>query len=955
MKSQIIHGLAALAVGVSLLAAPKGAAATNEVSGALTGEVHWTAADVHLLTGYTYVLSNAVLRIDAGTVVKGRNGTAPNFGVLYVCRGGKILAEGTARKPIIFTAEDDDVDDPEDLLITDRGLWGGVVILGNAPINKAVSAAGDAATPRYEVYEGLEDVQIDGQYVHRFGGPDGDDNSGVLRYVSIRHGGQRLSPDKEINGLSLGGVGRGTTIDYVEAASFADDGFEFFGGTVNTKHLVSVFNDDDAFDTDMGWSGMNQFWFALQANDRRDNGSEQNGEPNERNDGTGVPLATYEIYNATLVGGGAAGGGVANNHAMLLRRYVQAGWFNSIFTDFNGQPINGGGPQTGAAPRIMDNLWWGFASPVFTNDLFTVTANNNATQVDPLLRGLGREVPGSLDPRPSPGSPALESPRTPPADGFYTPATFRGAFDASDNWLRHWTSLAASGLIPEAVNEVVVTSESITGDVTWSSTNVYILTGYTYVLDGATLRIEPGTVIKGRNGTAPNFGTLFVCQGGRILAEGTPGNPIIFTAETDDVNDPEDLLITDRGLWGGVVVLGKARINKAVNAAGDAAEPKYEVFEGLEDRQIQGKYAHRFGGSDDDDNSGVLRYVSIRHGGQRLSPDKEINGLSLGGVGRGTVVENVEVLSYADDGFEFFGGSVNTKYLVSAFNDDDAFDTDMGWNGKNQFWFAIQSNDRRDNGSEQNGEPNERNDGTGLPVATYEIYNATLIGAGASAGGTANNHAMLLRRYVRAGWHDSIITDFNGQPLNGGEPQTGSAPRITDNIWWGFTSPVFTNELFTVAANRNTTDQDPLLVGISRVEDAGLDPRLQEASPAIGGSTVPPGDGFYTEASYKGAFLDRNWATDWTALSAYGILSGRGAYHPVEGPNGPPSGPATLTATLEANGLRLTWTGGKPPYTVQQKKAIDVAGWTDLGVVNETTFLVPVDSGAAFLRVVNPP
>ncbi|MGE3312049.1 MAG: hypothetical protein AB7O66_18955, partial [Limisphaerales bacterium] len=342
------------------------------------------------------------------------------------------------------------------------------------------------------------------------------------------------------------------------------------------------------------------------------------------------------------------------------------------------------------------------------------------------------------------------------------------------------------------------------------------------------------------------------------------------------------------------------------------------------------------------------------HGGQRLSPDKEINGLSLGGVGRGTVVENVEALSYADDGFEFFGGSVNTKYLVSAFNDDDAFDMDMGWNGKNQFWFAIQSNDRRDNGSEQNGEPNERNDGTGVPAATYEIHNATMIGAGAAAGGTANNHAMLLRRYSQAGWHNSIFTDFNGQPLNGGAPQTGSVPRITDNLWWGFTDPVFTNDLFTVAANNNSTNLDPLLVGISREADAGLDPRLQKGSPAIGVSTVPSGDPFYSAASYKGAFQDRNWATDWTALSAYGILSGQGGYHPVDGPAVPPSEPATLTATLEPTGLRLTWTRGKPPYTVQRKSALDAAAWTDLGVVNETTIVVPIDAGAGYFRVVSP-
>jgi hypothetical protein len=954
MKYPLTHGLVLAALLLGMSAQPRLTAATNEISGALTGEVHWTSDNVYLLTGYTYVLSNAVLRIDAGTVVKGRNGTAPNFGVLYVCQGAKILAEGTPQRPIVFTAENDDLLDTEDLLPTDRGLWGGVVILGQARINKAVNAAGDAASPKFEVYEGLEDLQLQGQNVHRYGGADDDDNSGVLRYVSIRHGGQRLSPDKEINGLSLGGVGRGTTIEYVEAVSFADDGFEFFGGSVNTRYLVSAFNDDDAFDMDMGWSGKNQFWFAIQSNDRRDNGSEQNGEPNERNDGTGVPVATYEIHNATMIGAGAGATGAANNHAMLLRRYAQAGWYNSVFTDFHGQPFNGGGPQTGSAPRIMDNLWWGFSSPVFTNDIFTVAANNNATNLDPQLRGIGREIAGSLDPRPLPGSPALSSPRTAPADGFYVPAAYHGAFEASDNWLRGWTSLAASGLVPGSVNEVVVSSESIAGDVTWFATNTYVLSGYTYVLSGATLRIEPGTVIKGRNGTAPNFGSLFVCQGGKLLAEGTPHNPIIFTAETDDLTDTEDLLITDRGLWGGVVLLGNARINKAVNAAGDAATPKFEVFEGLEDRQIQGQFVHRFGGADDNDSSGVLRYVSIRHGGQRLSPDKEINGLSLGGVGRGTAIENVEVLSFADDGFEFFGGSVNTKYLVSAFNDDDAFDTDMGWSGKNQFWFAIQSNDRRDSGSEQNGEPNERNDGTGVPVATYEIYNSTLIGAGASAGGAANNHTMLLRRYVQAGWHNSIFTDFNGQPFNGGGPQTGAAPNITDNLWWGFAAPVFTNDLFTVAANNNATNTDPMLMGISRDADDGLDPRLSAGSPAIGAGRALPGDGFYIAAGYQGAFLDQNWASDWTALSAYRILSAAGGRNPMDLPATTPGEPAKLSVTREAGGLRLTWTGGQAPYTVQRKSALGDAAWTDLGVVQEPTFLVPVEGSAAFLRVVSP-
>ncbi len=636
---------------------------------------------------------------------------------------------------------------------------------------------------------------------------------------------------------------------------------------------------------------------------------------------------------------------------MLMRRYLQAGWYNSVFTDFNGEPFTGGGPQTGSTPKLMDNIWWGFTTPNFTNEVFTTAANNNATNVNPLLRGAGRERPGSLDPRPLPNSEALTSPRTAPADGFFHPVAYRGAFDGADNWLRHWTSLSQSGLVPTYRNEVTINAEAITGDVTWSATNVYVLNGYVYVLNGATLRIEPGTLIKGRNGTAPNFGSLYVCQGGKIFAEGTPHNPIIFTAESDDVLDPEDLLITDRGLWGGVVIMGNARINKAVNAAGDGATPKYEVFEGLEDRQIGGQFVHRYGGANDDDSSGVLRYVSIRHGGQKLSPDKEINGLSLGGVGRGTVIENVEVISFADDGFEFFGGSVNTKYLVSAFNDDDSFDTDMGWSGKNQFWFSIQSNDRRDNGSEQNGEPNERNDGTGVPASTYEIYNATLIGAGAGAGGTANNNAMLMRRYLQAGWYNSVFTDFNGEPFTGGGPQTGSTPKLMDNIWWGFTTPVFTNEVFTTAAQNNLTNVNPLLGGISREADAGLDPRLMAGSPALGSPRPAPVDGFYVEAGFKGAFRDGNWASDWTALSAYGILSAQGGWNPMDIPVGP-SEPPILAVTREGGSLRLTWTGGRAPYTVQRKASLDETVWTEVAVVNETTLLVPIEGEVSFLRVV---
>src|SRR5204862_4014675 len=129
-------------------------------------------------------------------------------------------------------------------------------------------------------------------------------------------------------------------------------------------------------------------------------------------------------------------------------------------------------------------------------------------------------------------------------------------------------------------------------------------------------------------------------------------------------------------------------------------------FEGLPETGINGQNVNRYGGSDDNHSSGVLRYVSIRTSSTVILPDKEINALSLCAVGRGTTIENIEGFAAGDDSVEFFGGTVNTKYLVSIFSDDDNFDIDQGYRGKNQFWFVLQAPDRKDNGGEWNGEPN---------------------------------------------------------------------------------------------------------------------------------------------------------------------------------------------------------------------------------------------------------
>jgi hypothetical protein len=213
-------------------------AADIRVSSNITTDTYWTADNTYILDALVYVESGASLFIEAGTVVKGAAGQEANAKALIVCRGAKIIADGTGVKPIIFTAESDDPTDPYDVSYNEVGLWGGLVILGNARTN----APGGEAN-----FEG-----IDPSPNTLYGGTDDDDCSGLLRYVSIRHGGTQIGAGKEINSLSSAGVGNKTKYSYVEAYSNKDDAMEWWGGCVRCDHLVAAFCQDDAIDLDEG-------------------------------------------------------------------------------------------------------------------------------------------------------------------------------------------------------------------------------------------------------------------------------------------------------------------------------------------------------------------------------------------------------------------------------------------------------------------------------------------------------------------------------------------------------------------------------------------------------------------------------------------------------------------------------------------------------------------------------
>jgi hypothetical protein len=280
-----------------------------------------------------------------------------------------------------------------------------------------------------------------------------------------------------------------------------------------------------------------------------------------------------------------------------------------------------------------------------------------------------------------------------------------------------------------------VTAGELTVNTTLTCDKVYTLDSKFYVASGVTLTIQPGTVIKGASALDPaNATALIIERGGKISADGTQACPIVFTSVADPMDGSYSL--TNVGDWGGIVILGKATNNlTTANVYGTGTGVNGTGFvEGFSSANPKDLYG---GGltPDDNDNSGILRYVSIRHAGAILALGNELNGLSLGSVGRGTTIEHIETIASADDNIEFFGGTVNVKYASVLFGDDDFFDWDLGWKGKAQFLFGIASDSitglhTTDNGFEADADDDKKNVSPLSLKSHPVIYNVTLIGNG---------------------------------------------------------------------------------------------------------------------------------------------------------------------------------------------------------------------------------
>jgi len=417
----------------------------------------------------------------------------------------------------------------------------------------------------------------------------------------------------------------------------------------------------------------------------------------------------------------------------------------------------------------------------------------------------------------------------------------------------------------ELTHEVSVKDNgSGTGTVTWDTKNTYILDGLVFVNDGQTLTIEPGTVIRGKTGQGTEASALVVARGGKLIARGTPEAPIIFTVEGDDLEGSVPLEAT--GLWGGLIILGNAPLNAS---GGEAA------VEGIAISEPRGVY----GGQDPLDNSGILQYVSIRHGGTNIGLENEINGLTLGGVGSETIIDHVEVISNADDGIEIFGGTVNLKYIISAFCGDDAFDIDMGYRGKGQYWLAIQSHDTGNEILEIDGSPGHL---TAQPYTRPEIYNLTGFGKGHDLNGWiatfATNAAGIIRNSVFLEQKNGIsLSHYDGQPGSVGQWQQQNLV-ISHNSFWEVAQNS-AETIFSVVGENPGNDvleewyqsfgqQSNLVNNPGIWENEGVYKLFPDSSEDV----YIPEDSWFDAVNYRGAFKDYNWTSGWSLLDKEEII-----------------------------------------------------------------------------------
>ncbi|MBN2610564.1 MAG: hypothetical protein JXB00_03330 [Bacteroidales bacterium] len=416
-----------------------------------------TNDNVYVLPKRMYVTDGKVLNIEAGTVIKGtkQGGNPENAASLIICQGGKIYAQGAETCPVIFTVIDDPVDGTFSTCIDNRNdRWGGLIILGKAQNNVK---AGDGSLIAYDDSIGnIEGLPVPDAR-HHYGkypeGPTGqfynDDCSGELKYVSIRNSGAIIGEANEINGLTLGSVGRGTKIEYVEVFNTQDDGWEFFGGTVNVRHCVTMFQGDDGFDWDQDYDGFGQFLYVVQHPDTISTPSQGSSGMEIDGDDKGPKPTTS---NAVFFNLTAIGVKWPTNYGIEAKERTAGEVSNSIFANFTrGREVKANSPDFEMHNNLyvdVTNLGNADNGTTITGSVFPATG----TGIDANLEAVMSDciITGSIKPVPS-GNVATTYQA--PINGFFVTTNYAGAFAPNeDPWTEGWTMASEYKFDPNAVS-----------------------------------------------------------------------------------------------------------------------------------------------------------------------------------------------------------------------------------------------------------------------------------------------------------------------------------------------------------------------------------------------------------------------------------------------------------------------------------------------------------------------
>lgn len=397
--------------------------------------------------------------------------------------------------------------------------------------------------------------------------------------------------------------------------------------------------------------------------------------------------------------------------------------------------------------------------------------------------------------------------------------------------------------VPGIDKPVIVVTNEIRGTETWVNTNYYVLRGAVFVRRGATLNIQAGTWVIGEAGSV---GTLVVERGGRLNAIGTREQPVVFTSDQAPGTRA-------RGDWGGLIINGRA----PVNIPGGEGEGEGDT----------GVY----GGNDPNDGSGILRYVRVEFAGVEFSPDNELNGIAWQGVGRGGTNEYIQVHMNRDDAFEWFGGTVDARYLVASNTGDDDFDWTFGWSGRAQFLVGHKRGDDADNGIEAD---NNEFGNDFLPRSNPQLYNVTLCGDPA---GPESARAVIFRRGTAFTFRNFLITGFRttGIQIDGASSLaqvTNGVSQMGAGVIWNNGTPLHSSAAPFVTSGRFPDVRVNVDAGLPGCTGNHDNPNFQPSGIATlaGGQLAPiqpPNDGFFEPVTFIGAVPPApadDWTKGWT-------------------------------------------------------------------------------------------